>query len=110
MSKWYGKIGFADEVEYEPGCYEPMIKEYPYPGDIISNRWKRQNSSESNDSINLSIKISIIADQYVLNHIHTIAYVTHMGAKWKVTDIDFDSRRLILTIGGIWNEESSGAS
>ena len=53
MAKWYGNIGFSDTVEYEPGLYEPSIVERPYYGDVLSTRWKRQNSQQgSNDDIN----------------------------------------------------------
>ena len=65
MSKWYGKVGFVDTVEYEAGCWEEKVVERPYCGDIISNRWKRQNSGGVNDDINLSNQISIVADPFM---------------------------------------------
>lgn len=103
MSKWYGKIGFAETVKYAPGKWEEQIVERPYYGDVISNRWKRQNSEGVNDNINLSNQISIVADPYAQNHCATIVYVEYMGTKWKVTDIDVQFPRLTLTVGGVWN-------
>lgn len=110
MSKWYGNVGFADAVEYEPGCWEEEVVERPYYGDVISNRWKRQNSGGVNDNINLSNQISIVADPYAMNHCSTIAYVEYMGAKWSVTDVDPQYPRLILTVGGVWNGNSPGTT
>lgn len=110
MSKWFGKIAFATQVEYEPGCWEDQVVERPYYGDVISNRWKRENSGGVNDNINLSNQISIIADPYVLYHYSTIAYVEYMGTKWKVTDVEVQFPRLILNVGGVWHGNTSGTT
>ena len=32
------------------------------------------------------------------------AEVTEMGAKWKITDVEVQYPRLLLTIGGLYNE------
>ena len=110
MSKWCGNVGFADTVEYEPGSYENVVVERQYYGDVISNRWKRQNSGGVNDDINLSNQISIVADPYALNHCSTIAYIEYMGTRWKVTDVDPQFPRLILNIGGVYNGNTPGTT
>lgn len=103
MAKWCGKIGFAETIEQEPGLYETQITERIYLGDLVENRWKRQNSGQINDDINISNNISIVTDPYVMDHCSTMAYVEYMGVKWKITDIDVQYPRLILTIGGVYN-------
>lgn len=111
MSKWYGTIGFAVQTEYEPGCWDDNITEHTYYGDIISNRWKRENSGVVNDCINLANQISIIADPFVLNHITAILYIEYMGTKWKVSEVDTSQYpRLILTIGGMYNGDTNRTS
>lgn len=111
MSKWFGKIAFATQVEYEPGCWEDQVVERPYYGDLISNRWKREKSNGVNDNINLSNQISIVADLFALSHVSTIVYIEHMGAKWCVTDVDTSQfPRLILTVGGVYNGDTTGPS
>lgn len=111
MSKWFGKIGYAFTGETEPGLWEDTIIEREYYGDMTSDRWKRQSSGEVNDNISLANVISIIADPFAYQHCSNIAYVEIMGAKWKVSDIDASQRpRLVLTIGGVWNGDSSGTS
>lgn len=105
MAKWFGNVGISETVEYEPGRWEPKVIPHPYYGDVISNRWKRQNSGGVNDDINVSNQISIVADLYAMEHCSSIAYVEYMGEKWKVTDIDNQYPRLILSIGGVWNGE-----
>lgn len=103
MNKWYGNIGFSDTVEYEPGAWETQTIDRPYYGDVLSNRWKRQNSGGVNDDINLSNQISIVSDPYAVQHCSKITYVEFMGEKWKVTDVEVQYPRLILTIGGVFN-------
>ena len=104
MAKWFGKIGYAITAETEAGIWENAIVEREYFGDMTSDRWKRQNSGEVNDNINLANVISIVADPFAYQHCSKIAYVEIMGAKWKVSDIDASQRpRLILTVGGVYN-------
>lgn len=111
MSKWFGKIAFATQVEYEPGCWEDQVVERPYYGDLISNRWKREKSNGVNDNINLSNQISIVADPFALSHISTIICIEHREAKWCVTDVDTSQfPRLILTVGGVYNGDTTGTS
>ena len=45
MAKWYGVIGYADNVEVEPGLWEDSIVEKPYFGDLTretSEFWRNQ--------------------------------------------------------------------
>ena len=110
MGKWFGKIGYAITGETEPGLWEDTIVERQYYGDITSDRRKRQTSNEVNDNIALSNVISIIADPFAYENCSNMAYVEIMGTKWKITDIEIQSPRLILTVGGVWNENSTGTS
>ena len=103
MAKWYGKVGYAVTENTEPGIWEPKITEREYYGDVISNRWKRQNSGEINDNINLSKMISILSDPFAIQNCSNIAYVEYLGTKWKVTDVEPQFPRLLLTVGGVYN-------
>lgn len=103
MSKWCGKIGFAESKEYEPGAWENVITEREYYGDVISTRWKRENSNYVIDNINLSNQISVVSDPYANEHCSSIVYVTYMGTKWKVSDVEIQFPRLLLSVGGVYN-------
>lgn len=103
MAKWCGKVGYAITAETEPGLWEPVIVERKYYGDLISNRWKRQNSGGINDDINISNSISIIADPFANQNLGSMVYVECMGAKWKISDVEIQFPRLILTVGGLYN-------
>lgn len=103
MAKWFGKIGYAEMVEYEPGKYEEQITTRSYYGDTYRNTRLLQNSGNINDNINIANQISIVADPFARLNFHTMRYVEFMGSKWKVTNIEEQYPRLILTVGGLYN-------
>ena len=103
MSKWYGKIGYAENVEKEPGDWAEEIIERSYYGDMFRNTRLLQNSSGLNDNINIANQISIVADPYANDHIFAMRYVEFQGSKWKVSNVEVQYPRLILTVGGVYN-------
>ena len=58
------------------------------------------------DDIDLLVKVSVIYDQFAIENMGHIKYVTHLGSKWKVTSIEPEYPRLIMTLGGLFNEQS----
>lgn len=107
MAKWCGIIGYADNVEVEPGVYADEIVEKSYFGDLTRNTRKLQNSGEINDNINISNELSIVADPYAINNFYKMRYAYFRGIKWKVTDVEVQYPRLVLTLGGVWTENES---
>lgn len=103
MSKWYGKVGYAESVEVEPGDWEERIIEKSYYGEMYRNARLLQNSGGINDNINVANQISIVADPYAHNHIFAMRYVEFQNAKWKISHVEVQYPRLILTVGGLWN-------
>lgn len=103
MAKWYGKIGYSETVETDPGVWEEQIAERSYFGDSIRNTRLLQNSGGVNDNVNVGNQISIVADPYAINHIYAIRYVEFQDHNWKVTNVEVQYPRLILTIGGLYN-------
>ena len=110
MAKWFGKIGYAITSETESGIWEPTIVEKEYYGDLTTDRRKRQNSGEANDNINLANVISIIADPFAIQNCSYMAYAEVMGTRWKISDIEVQYPRLILTVGGVYNGDSPRAT
>lgn len=103
MAKWFGTIGYAESVETEPGYWEEKITKRPYYGDIIRNTRMLQNAGQINDNVNIGNQISILADPYAVNHIYAMRCVEFQGADWKVTNVDVQYPRLILSLGGLYN-------
>lgn len=103
MAKWHGPIGYAETVETRPGVHEDKITERNYSGDLLQNARSLQSSDQLNDDINVVNKISIVADPFAYQNFHSMKYVEFMGAKWKITKVEVNRPRLILTIGGVYN-------
>lgn len=103
MAKYYGAIGYAVTEETSPGIYEEMIKEYQYYGDVIRNSRRLNGASKVNDDITISNQISIVSDPFASNNFHMMRYATYMGSKWKITEVEVQYPRLILTLGGVYN-------
>lgn len=103
MAKWFGKIGYANSEETAPGVWEDVIVEREYYGDVIRNTRRLQTSDKVNDDVNVSNEISIVADPFAMNNFHSIRYVEFMNSKWKVSNVEVQYPRLILSLGGVYN-------
>lgn len=107
MAKYYGTIGYGISEETTPGVWEDRIVERQYYGDLVRNTRRMQNSEYLNDNINISNEISIVADPYANENSHLMRYVTFMGTKWKITSVEVQYPRLILSIGDVYNAEQT---
>ena len=102
MSKWFGKIGYADAVETSPGVWEEQITVREYYGDLTRNTRRLQTADKVNDDININNELRIVSDPYAMDHFHSMRYAEFMGAKWKITNVEVQYPRLILTLGGLY--------
>lgn len=103
MAKFHGAIGYVESVEKSPGVYEDEIKERTYSGDLLQSHRSLQSSENLNDDINVTNRISIVADPFAYKNFRLMKYVEFMGAKWKITNVEVSRPRLILTVGGVYN-------
>lgn len=103
MAKIYGKIGYGQTVETSDGVYEETMTVRNYYGELLRNSRALQSSDSVNDNINIANQISIIADPFANNNFHSMRYIEFMGSKWKITNVEVQYPRLILTVGGVYN-------
>lgn len=107
MAKFYGPVGYVFDEETAPDVHVEKPVERLYCGDLTKNNRRLQNADKVNSDITISNQISIVADPYVLNHMHAIRYVKWMGSAWEVTTVDVEYPRLILSLGGVYNGETA---
>jgi len=107
MAKWYGKVGYEETKETSPDVWTPEVTDRFYVGDVQRQSRRLENSQQINDNINVNMEISIVADPYAYQHFHEIKYVEYMGSLWKVTSVDVQFPRLILSIGGLYNGDQN---
>lgn len=101
--KYFGKIGFVEHVETKPGIWEERQVEKDYHGDILSSSKRWEQTERLNDNINISNRISIVADPYAYQHFHTIRYIELYGTRWLINTVEVKPPRLILSVGGVYN-------
>lgn len=114
MSKFSGVIGYQSEIEVSPGVWQTSFIEKSARGDILRKdyRWSSQSFStiETDSS---SEKISIGADRFWIPLIrqNRMKYIKYEGddTKYSITGASVDRPRIILTVGGIFHEESNGS-
>lgn len=103
MTKFFGKIGFYITEETSPGVWTSKVVTKNYRGDIIRNYYRYDQSDSINDNLNISNNLSIIADSFCYENLGMIRFVEWMGSLWKVTGIELQRPRVLLTIGGVYN-------
>ena len=105
MAKFYGNVGYSITKETSPGVWKPSIVERMYSGDLVRNTTRKLESSGGvNDNITISNDISIVADPFAIENFRSIAYVEFMGTKWKISSVEVQYPRLLLSLGGVCNE------
>jgi hypothetical protein len=104
MAKWFGTVGYAVCKEVRPGVWQDEITKRQYFGDVMrsSVRWS-PSSDSTNDDLNLDKQISIVADPFAELNFRSIKFVEFMGVMWKVTNVNPQHPRIVLTIGGEYN-------
>lgn len=111
MAKFYGAIGYVEACEEaSSGVWKDYVQEKSYYGDVIRNTRRWENGEGVNDDLNINNTISIVADAYANAHFFAMKYVRWMGAVWKITNIEVQRPRLLLTIGGVYNGPTAKAS
>lgn len=107
MAKFYGPVGYAIKTETKPGVWSDVPTERNYSGDVIKNTRRWQTGESLNDDLMLNNIISIITDPFATDNIKTIRYVKWMGVAWKVTNVEIQRPRLLLTLGGVYNGKTA---
>lgn len=120
MAKFFGKIGYVQSVEKvniidpippetEPteektGVWIHTVTERDYSGDVVrlTQHWN-STIDKTNDDLNLNNRISIVADDFAYQNFSAIRYVTWNGVRWKVSSIEVQRPRLVLSLGGVYN-------
>jgi len=105
MAKFYGEVGYGESVETAPGSgvWEDQITEFQYYGDVIRDTRRLREGEYLNDDLSVGNSISIVADAYASEHFHAIRYVKWAGTLWKISEVEVQSPRLLLRLGGVYN-------
>jgi len=105
MARFYGRVGFVlGSMETSPGVWTEVLSVRNYYGDVMKRRVSWEKGESINDNIKINNQISILADEYAESHAYAMKWVEWKGVKWKVTSIEFERPRMILSIGDVYTE------
>jgi len=106
VARFRGAVGYADGTVETPsgsGIWVEQIVEFQYTGDVVRNNRKLEEAEKVNLDISVGNSISIVADAYANEHFFAIRYVQWSGTLWTVVNVDVQSPRLLLRLGGVYN-------
>lgn len=103
MARFYGPVGYVKSVETAPGVWEDSVTEHNSGGDVLRSG-RRLNSGENlNDNLSAVNTFSLLIDGYATENLFAIRYIKWMGSYWKVSTVEIQVPRLLLTIGEVYN-------
>ncbi len=107
MTKVRGQVGFAvyEEIPQNSGIFESTIIERNYYGNMLRKNLRYDQSTYLNKNISIGEDVSILADPFAMENLGRIVYFTLHGVKWEVKSIDIQSPRLVLRLGGVYNDQ-----
>lgn len=105
MARYFGKIGYGQTIESPPdsGVWQDEITEIEYYGDVVQSIKRSEEAEKLNKDISVGNSISVVADQYAIDHFFAIRYIEWAGALWTVTSVEVKSPRLLLRLGSVYN-------
>jgi hypothetical protein len=103
MARFYGKVGFGQTEDQGVGVHEVVVHYRMYSGDVVRNSRSIEDAQKVNDNFRASNSISIVSDTHANEHFFAIRYVEWAGTLWEVTEVEVQSPRLLLRLGGVYN-------
>lgn len=108
MARFSGMIGFLrteeTDPENHPGVYTEVLKEKRYFGDVLSNSRRWDQNGNFNEDLAINNRISVVADTFAKANLGAMRYVRWLGDTWKITNVEIQYPRIIITIGGQYHE------
>ena len=107
MSRFYGVVGFVKTQETAPGVWESnVIERHEYSGDIQRHITRYNDGQKVVSDVSLNNEISIVLDPYALENFQYIKFVEYLGTAWKVTSVEVQYPRRIMSIGEVYKGET----
>lgn len=108
MARFSGTVGFLQTVETDPenhpSVYPEVLTERQYYGDVLMHSRRWDQNGNLNENLAISNRISIVADKYARANVGAMRFVRWLGDTWKITNVEVQYPRLILSLGGQYHE------
>ena len=103
MSRIACLVGYATGQETVNDITTEKYSEHQMFGDLVRNYKQEIPGDTRYDELQMANNLSLVAGEYAYQNFANIRYAIFMGTKWKVTSVEVQRPRLILTLGGVWN-------
>lgn len=103
MARFYGKVGFGQQVEVSQDTYDYQVTERYYYGDVIRNALDMRQSDKINYDLSTGNSISIISNGYADANFNHMIYLEWMGVLWTIRQVEVQRPRLIIRLGEVYN-------
>lgn len=105
MTRFYGKVGFANEGSLVDGVWTEGVTERSYFGDVLTEVINPQPGDKVVSDIQVSHRIEVVADAYLMDNFVRVKFVEWSGVLWVATSATIQRPRVLLTLGGVYNGE-----
>lgn len=105
--RFCGNVGFVRTEEDAYGVARPVSTERWYYGDVLNLTARWQKTEHLNDDLDITKRISFLADPYAIQYFNYIRYVEWMGVRWEVKSTELHYPRLTMNVGGVYNGEQT---
>ena len=92
------------DPENHPSVYTEVLTERQYYGDVLMHSRRWDQNGNLNENLAISNRISIVADKYARANVGAMRFVRWLGDTWKITNVEVQYPRLILSLGGQYHE------
>jgi hypothetical protein len=103
MARFKGVVGFSVPEEISPGVWDYSVTERVYKGDILKNNHSYSMGENVLGDPSRTTTISIVADKFAIGHFRSITHIKLDGVSLIVTNVEVNTPRLTLVIGGEYN-------
>lgn len=105
MARFSGMIGYVQSMPDPtyPSVFVDTVVERKRFGDIIREHSKWQPNQSLNDDIEVTNRVSIVADKFSMDNLGYMKYVTLYGQRWCIKSVTIEHPRIIIQVGGLYN-------
>lgn len=102
--RFYGYVGYALQKEVSPNDWQDVLEEREAYGDVLENIRRWTETQYLNDDLRTQNRLSLVCTPFMLKNTSKMRYVRWLDTKWKVVSVQMKRPRLIVTLGGVYNE------
>ena len=103
MTRFSGAVGFGEPSGIDEGVYDVKVTERQAFGDVVRSYRNNQDVGKLNANINFDMAVSVVADDYLKDHLDLAVYVRWGTLYLAVTSVEMNHPRIPLTLGCVWH-------